>query len=233
MWFEPRHPAAAKAREGRLLDVVLPGATSKTGVFEVRFRRDDGCNPAVPRQRQRAANRRELAVERAAKKEAVEALNGLFQTTGVAIVAHYSGLTVAQMQKLRSQMKQAGAQVKVSKNRLAKIALEGTDVVAIGPLLKGPTVIATSKDPVAAPKVAIEFAKTNEQFVILGGSMGKTVLNVDGVKALAALPSLDELRAKIVGLVMAPATKLAQLSNAPAAKLARVIQAYASKGEAA
>ncbi len=172
-------------------------------------------------------------MERAAKKDAVEALNGLFKTTGVAIVAHYSGLTVAQMQKLRMQMKQAGASVKVSKNRLAKIALEGTDVVAIGSLLKGPTVIATSKDPVAAPKVAIEFAKTNERFVVLGGSMGKTVLNVDGVKALAALPSLDELRGKIIGLVMAPATKLAQLSNAPAAKLARVIQAHASKGEAA
>ena len=135
-------------------------------------------------------------MERAAKKEAVEALNGLFKTTSVAVVAHYSGLTVAQMQKLRMQMKQAGASVKVSKNRLAKIALEGTDVVAIGSLLKGPTVIATSNDPVAAPKVAIEFAKTNEKFVILGGSMGKTVLNVDGVKALASLPSLDELRAK-------------------------------------
>src|SRR2546421_725255 len=102
------------------------------------------------------------------------------------------------MQKLRMQMKQAGASVKVSKNRLAKIALEGTDVVAIGSLLKGPTVIATSNDPVAAPKVAIEFAKANEQFVILGGSMGKTVLDVNGVKALASLPSLDELRAKLV-----------------------------------
>jgi large subunit ribosomal protein L10 len=179
------------------------------------------------------ANRRELAVERAAKKDAVVALNEVFKTTNVAIVAHYSGLTVAQMQKLRSQMRQAGASVKVSKNRLAKIALEGTDVAAIGSLLKGPTVIATSKDPVAAPKVAIEFAKANEKFVILGGSMGKTVLNVDGVKALASLPSLDELRAKIVGLIVAPATKLAQLSNAPAAKLARVIQAHASKGEAA
>jgi large subunit ribosomal protein L10 len=123
------------------------------------------------------ANRRELAVERAAKKDAVEALNGLFKTTSVAVVAHYSGLTVAQMQKLRMQMKQAGASVKVSKNRLAKIALEGTDVASIGSLLKGPTVIATSKDPVAAPKVAIEFAKANEKFVILGGSMGKTVLN--------------------------------------------------------
>ena len=172
-------------------------------------------------------------MERAAKQDAVKELNGLFKATSVAIVAHYSGLTVAQMQKLRMQMKQAGASVKVSKNRLAKIALEGTDVVAIGSLLKGPTVIATSDDPVAAPKVAVEFARTNERFVILGGSMGKTVLNIDGVKALAALPSLDELRGKIVGLIMAPATKLAQLSNAPAAKLARVIQAHASKGEAA
>ncbi len=181
----------------------------------------------------KTANRKELAVERAAKKEAVEQLSAVFKTTSVAVVAHYSGLTVVQMQKLRMQMKQAGASVKVSKNRLAKIALEGTDVAAIGSLLRGPTVIATSNDPVAAPKVAIEFAKTNERFVILGGSMGKTVLNVDGVKALASLPSLDELRSKIVGLIVAPATKLAQLSNAPAAKLARVIQAYASKGEAA
>ncbi len=172
-------------------------------------------------------------MERAAKKEAVEQLNAVFKTTGVAIVAHYSGLTVAQMQTLRRQMKQAGASVKVSKNRLAKIALEGTDVAGIGALLTGPTVIATSSDPVAAPKVAIDFAKANEQFVILGGSMGKTVLNVDGVKALASLPSLDELRGKLVGLIQAPATKLAQLSNAPAAKLARVIQAHASKGEAA
>jgi large subunit ribosomal protein L10 len=181
----------------------------------------------------KVANRRELAVERAAKKEAIEELNGVFKATSVAIVAHYSGLTVAQMQKLRMQMKQAGASVKVSKNRLAKIALEGTDVVAIGSLLKGPTVIATSNDPVAAPKVAVEFAKANERFVILGGSMGKTVLNVDSVKALASLPSLDELRAKILGLLVAPATKIAQLTTAPAAKVARVVQAYASKNEAA
>jgi len=179
------------------------------------------------------ANRRELAVDRAAKKQAVDELSGLFKTTGVAVVAHYSGLTVAQMQTLRMQMKQAGASVKVSKNRLAKIALEGTDMVAIGSLLKGPTVIATSDDPVAAPKVAVEFAKTNDKFVILGGSMGVTSLNPDGVKALASLPSLDELRGKIVGLVQAPATKLAQLSTAPAAKVARVVQAYASKNEAA
>ncbi|CCE09212.1 50S ribosomal subunit protein L10 [Bradyrhizobium sp. STM 3843] len=172
-------------------------------------------------------------MERAAKKEAVDQLHEVFKATGVAVVAHYSGLTVAQMQTLRKQMRHAGASVKVSKNRLAKIALEGTDVVGIGPLLKGPTVIATSSDPVAAPKVAVEFAKANEKFVILGGSMGKTVLNVDSVKALASLPSLDELRGKLVGLIQAPATKLAQLSTAPASKLARVIQAYASKGEAA
>ena len=170
-------------------------------------------------------------MERAAKKEAVEQLNEVFKTTSVAVVAQYSGLTVAQMQKLRSQMRQAGASVKVSKNRLAKIALEGTDVVAIGSLLKGPTVIATSNDPVAAPKVAVEFAKANEKFVILGGSMGKTVLNVDSVKALASLPSLDELRAKIVGLIQAPATKIAQVVQAPAAKMARVVQAYANKSQ--
>lgn len=170
-------------------------------------------------------------MDRAAKKQAVDDLNGLFKTTGVAVVAHYSGLTVAQMQNLRTQMKQAGASVKVSKNRLAKIALDGTDIVAIGSLLKGPTVIATSDDPVAAPKVAVDFAKANEKFVILGGSMGKTVLNVESVKALASLPSLDELRAKLLGLLVAPATKIAQLSTAPAAKLARVVQAYASKNE--
>ena len=172
-------------------------------------------------------------MERAEKQEFIGFLQEVFTASGVVVVAHYSGLTVAQMQKLRTQMKQAGASVKVSKNRLAKIALEGTDVAAIGSLLKGPTVIATSDDPVAAPKVAVEFAKANEQFVILGGSMGKTVLDVNGVKALASLPSLDELRAKIVGLLVAPATKIAQLTTAPAAKLARVVQAYASKSEAA
>ena len=130
-------------------------------------------------------------------------------------------------------MRQAGASVKVAKNRLAKIALEGTDVASIAPLLKGPTVIAYSSDPVAAPKVANDFAKANEKFVILGGAMGKTALNPDGVKQLASLPSLDELRAKIIGLVQAPATKIAQVINAPAAKLARVVSAYSKKGEAA
>jgi large subunit ribosomal protein L10 len=172
-------------------------------------------------------------VDRAAKKEQVTALNGVFKDANVVVVAHYSGLTVAQMQTLRKQMRQAGAAVKVAKNRLAKIALEGTDVASIAPLLKGPTLIAFSNDPVAAPKVANDFAKAHEKFVILGGAMGKTTLDLNGVKQLASLPSLDELRAKIVGLIQAPATKIAQVVNAPAAKLARVVQAYASKGEAA
>jgi large subunit ribosomal protein L10 len=172
-------------------------------------------------------------VDRATTKELVTTLNGIFRDTNVVVVAHYSGLNVAQMQILRKQMKHAGAAVKVAKNRLAKIALEGTDAAAIVPLLKGPTLIAYSGDPVAAPKVAADFAKANEKFVILGGAMGKTVLDPNGVKALASLPSLDELRAKIIGLVVAPATKIAQLVNAPAAKVARVVQAYASKGEVA
>jgi len=172
-------------------------------------------------------------VDRAAKKELVTSLNGVFKNTNVVVVAHYSGLNVAQMQVLRKQMKQAGASVKVAKNRLAKIALEGTDAAVIVPLLKGPTVIAYSRDPIAAPKAATDFAKANEKFVILGGAMGTTALDPNAVKALASLPSLDQLRAKIVGLIQAPATKIAQLVNAPAAKVARVVQAYANKSEAA
>ena len=171
-------------------------------------------------------------MDRAEKKELVASLNGVFKTTGVVVVAHYSGLTVVQMQDLRRKMKASGASVKVTKNRLAKIALEGTDVASIVPLLKGPTIFATSIDPVAAPKVAVDFAKTSDKFVILGGAMGKTALNADGVKALATLPSLDELRAKLIGLLNAPATKVAQLANAPAAKLARVFGAYANRDAA-
>src|ERR1700681_4150507 len=191
-----------------------------------------GCKTSTRRLRMRTANRREL-VERAAKKEQIASLGEVFKTTKVVVVAHYSGLTVAQMQTLRRQMKQAGAAVKVAKNRLAKIALDGTDLASIAPLLKGPTLIAYSVDPVAAPKVAVDFPKANERFVILGGAMGKTSLNADGVKALASLPSLDELRAKLIGLLQAPATKLSRLLNAPGSQLARVIQAYADKSEAA
>lgn len=171
-------------------------------------------------------------MDRAAKSELVASLNSVFNETGVVLVAHYAGLTVADMQNLRKQMKQAGATVKVAKNRLAKIALDGTNVASIAPLLTGPTLIAYSDDPVAAPKIAVDFAKTNNKLVILGGAMGATALNADGVKALASLPSLDELRAKLVGLVQAPATKVAQVVNAPAAKVARVFGAYA-KSDAA
>jgi large subunit ribosomal protein L10 len=173
-----------------------------------------------------------MHVDRAGKKELVAALNAVFKGTNVVVVAHYSGLTVTQMQTLRRLMKQAGGAVKVAKNRLARIALDGTDAAAIAPLLKGPTLIAYSGDPVVAPKVAVDFAKANQRFVVLGGAMGKTALNADGIKALAALPSLDELRAKIIGLIQAPATKVAQLVNAPATKLARVVQAHAKESEA-
>ena len=171
-------------------------------------------------------------MDRTAKNDAVATLNGVFSNPSVVVVAHYAGLTVAQFQKLRREMKANGATVKVAKNRLAKIALEGTDVASISKLLTGPTLIAYSSDPVAAPKVATAFAKENDKLVILGGAMGKTALNPDGVKALATMPSLDELRAKLLGLLVAPATKIAQLSTAPAAKLARVFQAYADKDAA-
>jgi large subunit ribosomal protein L10 len=172
-------------------------------------------------------------MDRAEKKELVASLQQVFSSTTVVVVCHYSGLTVAQMSALRRQMRQAGASVKVAKNRLAKIALEGTEVSSIASLLKGPTLIAYSGDPVAAPKVASDFAKAHDKLVILGGAMGKTALDPEGVKALATLPSLDELRAKLVGLVQAPATKIAQVVNAPAAKVARVFGAYAKTGEAA
>ena len=171
-------------------------------------------------------------MDKAAKTDAVATLNDVFANTSVVVVAHYAGLTVAQFQKLRREMKANGATVKVAKNRLAKISLEGTDVASISSLLTGPTLIAYSSDPVAAPKVATAFAKDNDKLVILGGAMGKTALNPDGVKALASMPSLDELRAKLLGLLVAPATKIAQLSTAPAAKLARVFQAYADKDAA-
>jgi large subunit ribosomal protein L10 len=130
-------------------------------------------------------------------------------------------------------MRTAGGTVKVAKNRLAKIALQGTESESIIDLFKGQTLIAYSADPVAAPKVASDFAKGNDKLIILGGAMGKTQLNAEGVKALATLPSLDELRAKLVGMIATPATRIAQVINAPAASVARVIGAYARKDEAA
>jgi large subunit ribosomal protein L10 len=137
------------------------------------------------------------------------------------------------MTRLRRDMRSAGGSVKVAKNRLVKLALEGTEAKGIADLLKGPTCLAYSPDPVAAPKIAVKFAKTNDKFVILGGAMGSTVLNPEGVSSLASLPSLDELRGKLIGLVQAPAGKIARLMNAPGAQLARVFAAYGKTGEAA
>lgn len=171
-------------------------------------------------------------MDRAEKAEVVEELNGVFSKAGSLVVAHYSGMTVAQMGDLRARMRAAGASFKVAKNRLAVRALQGTAVEGIAHLFKGPTGIAYSADPVAASKVAVAYAKDNDKLVILGGSVGATALDAEGVKALATLPSLDELRGKLVGLILAPATKIAGVVQAPAGQLARVIGAY-SKKEAA
>ena len=163
----------------------------------------------------------------------VSMLNGVFANAGVVVVAHYAGLSVADMTTLRGQVLQAGGSVKVAKNRLAKLALAGTEAEGISDLFQGPTVIVYSDDPVAAPKVVTEFAKKNDKLVVLGASLGATVLDSDGVKALASMPSLDELRAKIVGMIQTPATRIAGVLQAPGGQVARVIQAYADKGQAA
>lgn len=171
-------------------------------------------------------------MDRAEKAAFVADLNRTFKEVGVVVVTRNLGLSVAESTALRTKMREAGAAYKVSKNKLARIALGGTDYLALGDLLTGPVGLATSADPVAAAKVAVDFAKTNDRFEIVGGAMGDTVLDVNGVKGLAALPSLDELRAKIVGLVQAPATKVVQVVQAPAGQLARVMGAYAAKADA-
>lgn len=171
-------------------------------------------------------------MDRKEKAELVSSLNASVQTQGVVVVTRNLGMTVAQSTVLRQKMREAGATYKVTKNRLAKIAIEGTDYAGIADLLTGPVGLATSSDPVTAAKIAVEFAKTNDKLEIVGGGMGTQVLDAAGTKALAALPSLDELRAKIIGLVQAPATKLATVVQAPASKLARVFNAYAEKDAA-
>ena len=172
-------------------------------------------------------------MDKAEKAEVVEDLKGVFANAGSLVVAHYTGMTVAQMGDLRSRMRAAGASCKVAKNRLAVRALQGTAVEGISHLFKGPTGIAYSKDPVAASKVAVAYAKDNDKLVILGGAMGKTVMDVNAVKALADLPSLDQLRATLIGLIQSPATKIARVLAEPGAMLARVIQAQGAKGEGA
>jgi len=163
----------------------------------------------------------------------VTTLHDVFKDTGVIVVAHYAGMTVAQMTDYRQRIKDAGGKVKVAKNRLAKLALKDTNAAGIADLFKGPTCIAYSKDPIAAARIAVKYAKENDKLVILGGAMGPTLLDPNGVKALAELPSLDELRAKLIGLLNAPATKIARTIKEPGAKLARVVQAKAGQGEAA
>lgn len=172
-------------------------------------------------------------MERAEKAELVTSLTEVFKSSGAIVVAHYSGLTVGDMETLRVSMKKAGGQVKVAKNRLAKLALKETEGADISALFTGPTIIAYSEDPVTAPKIAVEFAKKHDKFVVLGGAMGATELDADGVQALATMPSLDELRARIAGMLTQPAARIASVVQAPGGQVARVIAAYSEKGAAA
>lgn len=169
-------------------------------------------------------------MDRAAKRELIDSLHTELKGTGVVVVAHNTGMVAAQSADFRKRVKEAGGTVKVAKNTLAKLAFKDTDADKLTDLMKGPTILAFSKDPIAAAKAAVTYAKGNDKLVILGGAMGKTILDANGVKALADMPSLDELRAKIIGLLNAPATKIARTVKEPGAKLARVIQAKASQG---
>lgn len=174
----------------------------------------------------------ETDVDRAEKRDFVDQLSTVFAETSMIVITRNDGLTVADVTELRRRMRAAGAQYKVAKNRLAHIALDGTRFDGIKPLLKGPTALAWSRDPVAVAKAAVEFAKTNEKFVLVGGALGTQMLDASGVKALAELPSLDALRAKLLGLIQAPATKVAGVLQAPAGQLARVFGAYAKAHDA-
>ncbi len=172
-------------------------------------------------------------MERSKKKEVVDRLHSVFEMTNVVIVARYTGMTVAETADLRRQMRAAGAGLRVTKNRLAKRAIEGTSFSNIVPLFKGPTAIAFSTDAVSAAKVAVSYAKKNDKFVVVGGQMGTVMLDAKAVKTLAELPSLDQLRASLVGLIQTPATRIAGVLQAPAGQLARVMGAYANKDKAA
>ena len=172
-------------------------------------------------------------MERAEKAELVTSLQASFATAGSIVVAQNAGLTVADMENLRRQMKSAGGSVKVAKNRLAKLALKDTETADISALFTGPTVVAFAKDPMTAPKVASAFADKNQKFVVLGGSMGKTGLDAANVKALATMPSLDQLRATLAGMLKQPATRIASILQAPGGQIARVLAAYADKDKSA
>ncbi len=168
-------------------------------------------------------------MDRTEKRAFVASLAAVFAETSMVVVTRNNGMTVADVTTLRRRMRAAGASYKVAKNRLASRALEGTRFDGIAPMLTGPTALAWSKDPVAVAKAAVEFAKTNEKFVLIGGALGTQTLTADGVKALAELPSLEVLRARLLGMISTPATRLAGVLQAPGGQLARVLGAYASK----
>ncbi|MGE5768546.1 MAG: 50S ribosomal protein L10 [Bacteroidota bacterium] len=170
-------------------------------------------------------------MDRSQKEELVASLHRTFADTNLVIVTQQSGMTVAEVSDLRRKMRDAGASYKVTKNRLTRLALEGTKYEALKDMFTGPTAVAVSVDPVAAAKVCVAFAKTNEKLIIVGGAMGETQLDASGIQALATLPSLDQLRGKLIGLLQAPATKVAGVVQAPAAQLARIFSAYSSQGE--
>ena len=172
-------------------------------------------------------------MERAQKQRLVETLQQDLADTACVVVTHQSGLTVAEATQLRRQMRAAGAHFRVTKNRLAKRALDGTPFAGLTPLFAGPTAIAFSRDPVAAAKVAVEYANRNDKLTIIGGGLAGEVIDAAGVKELAALPSLDELRARLIGLLVAPATRVARVLQAPAGQVARVLAAYAEAAEPA
>ncbi|MBF9019089.1 50S ribosomal protein L10 [Rhodobacterales bacterium HKCCA1058] len=172
-------------------------------------------------------------MDRAQKERVVEELGQIFESSGVVVVSHYAGLTVAEMQDLRAKMREAGGSVRVAKNRLAKIALQGTPAEGIADLMTGMTVLSYSEDPVAAAKVAEDYAKANAKFVIIGGAMGGTVLDQAGVKAVASMPSREELIASIVGCIGAPASNIARAIGAPASNIASILSTIEEKAEAA
>ena len=172
-------------------------------------------------------------MNRSEKAEAIVELNQIFKDASLMVVTRQTGLTVQEVTDLRRKVRAADASYKVAKNRLTLRALEGTSFTALGSLFKGPTAIAYSKDPVAAAKAIAAFAKTNEKLTIVGGALGENTLDVAGVQALASLPSLDALRATIIGLLQAPATKVAMVLQAPAGQVARVFGAYGAKDDGA
>jgi large subunit ribosomal protein L10 len=168
-------------------------------------------------------------LDRTEKREFVAELAAVFAETSFVLVSRNSGLTVAEVTELRRRMRAAGAKFRVAKNRLATLALDGTRFEGIKPLLTGPTALAWCRDPVAVAKVAVEFARTNEKFVVLGGALGTQMLDASGIKALSELPSLDALRAGLVGMIQTPATRIAGILQAPGGQIARVLAAYADK----